>query len=385
MVSENIEKSVMFYADGQKYADAMEPIAKEARNRGYNVEFTDDFSRTADIGFYNNHTYNIPKINSKLSVIMHHGLDQGFGDNWSRFDIGLIPGPKKKKQWYDSSHKPNTRPNIGMFTVGWPKSDIVFYDDFKHKTEELKNNLNLSPGRTIIYAPGFENSGKMEEFINKSRAISQNLLIKHSPAATDKKLKPLYDKYCQDDDVYIIDSEQNIMNCLALADILVSDGSSVLREASFTHTIPVSVVDWPEKIGDNINPESLPSFVIRAKRIHLDSSLQNIFENHEEHLENMTKKRKNHYTNVGKASQTTMDLIDGIVEDNELVLNAVEGKTVKNITKTIFVGKMLSSRFYYTIRDGVVDNMPNKYREILEDSIIDQMIYSTDEKVKKYR
>ncbi len=81
-----------FYLDNvEKWA--LENIFDEASKHGYKVKYSKNLNEECEIGFYPQDYY--VKPNSKLSVVMLHGMDQGrlnwpnhwSNEPWNKYDI----------------------------------------------------------------------------------------------------------------------------------------------------------------------------------------------------------------------------------------------------------------------------------------------------------
>ena len=119
--------------------------------------------------------------------------------------------------------------------------------------------------------------------------------------------------------VHIVDSDINIMFCIGMADLIVSDESSVMFEGLFLDVPSIAVTDW--KIPD-CNPPRDPSipydFVIKTDTAGLKSKVEDILNNIDHARGRMKKLRDENFTNLGMSSQYIMDLIDDLVHTNNI-------------------------------------------------------------------
>ena len=115
-----IKKDITFiYIDPAERA-MMEPIAEEAKMRGYSVKLTSDKFAKCEIGVYCEHV-NFPEY-SKFSVIMLHDITQQylnwpdiwFMEPWNKYDIGILPSNQWEENWNRSSQWFYANPRNGV-------------------------------------------------------------------------------------------------------------------------------------------------------------------------------------------------------------------------------------------------------------------------------
>lgn len=319
---------------------ALEPIANEAERRGHDVTFTTDYSKVGDVGVYCR-SESILEANKppKLSVITFHGIDDAYRGaywlaekdrGWDRYDIGLLPGQAAIENWQEQTSSPNAHPRLGMFEVGWPKADRIISEHFKTKVDKLKGDIGIGEGRSVLYAPTSEDHGKIFEFIEKCSGISDQLLIKLAPyekleyTEEFETLDELYSEIRSYENIHIFDKEADIWACLTLADIIISDQSSVLNEALLTETIPISVIDWPVREGKPANAKDHHlDFVIQSSADDLQSCVKESFQNYDEISAKLEELRSQHYSHLGNSAALTMDLIEAASSEKPLPLDPI--------------------------------------------------------------
>lgn len=393
---EDLDRSITFYVTSSLHRETVEPIAEEARNRGFEVTFTDDFATRSEIGIYCQHSYFIPTVEAKLSIIMLHGLDMGYSkgrwpqENWSRFDIGLLPGTDVAENWRSMSHHRAARPKIGTYVVGWPKSDFAFSEDFQKAVDQHKSRLDLPSGRTVLYAPTKELAGKTHDFVDATRNVADALLIKHAPYESASKLVKIYEEYEDDDDVYIVDKDESIMHTLATADVLVSDQSSVLQEAAITDTVPISVTDWPIRQSGRVGPsDQIPDFATRVHRTELEETVNRVFSNHGSYLRKVQSERRDLIENPGSGAAITVDLIESVLSKRSPPCELVEPKPLETggLREKYFALRTSSTKPYHMARHAIVSRMSDDTERRLKKLGIHKGLYFMDKIIgyKKYR
>lgn len=352
-MSKSYQDITFFYTDSiEKYTT--EEIAREAKKRGYRCHFTDDLKTPADIGVYCSHHSDREK-KAKLSAIMLHDLGQAhnrwpcFWDKepWNQFDIGFLPG----QFWADmfvsnKSHNLRWASKHGIYLVGWPKADPLFNPNgqFQKELETLKKSLNFKYDKTILYAPSWENDGKQDDFINRLQDQPYNLLIKQAdwPINTYphivKNIEEMEKKHANTDRLVTLDRRSSIMPALALADVIVSDESSVLIEALLFDCPGIGVEDWI--IPDEVPPRmaSIPyDFVRKIKKAALKDTVHDILTNGH-HVDyrgkslSMKEYSEHWFAKRGQSSILIMDAIDQLnheghvgISDNVCKFPALDG------------------------------------------------------------
>jgi len=250
------------------------------------INFSSNLSEESQIGFVNGSKVRIGPSN--LSIVMLHGLDQGrfskpdfwWDEDWSRFDMGLLPGEKWAERWRKASLNPRAHPKKGVFISGWPKSDLAYKSLNSKKIDfSLLNSFKHRNRKTILYAPGFETDGKQLDVINAVKDLGVNLLIKHWIDEEDKyKYVDIYNnireanKYAIEkahDYCLIVNPKVNIFSVLAISDLLITDESSVSLEAAIMGIPVISVNGWPMRINNLEVPRfnTIPDEVIFAPKI----------------------------------------------------------------------------------------------------------------------
>lgn len=313
----------------------IKPVAAEAEARGYKVTISADIHEKAHIGVYCQHRC-YPE-NADFSMIMLHDMGQGHnrwpniwnGEPWNKFDVGILPGDGWVKRWVDSSWDPISMPVNGVYKLGWPKADIITTDSFKKEVAELKQSMNLKHPITVLYAPSWENDGKQHEFVKALEKLPVNLVLKQGPwkAGTGwveryphiieniKEMNALHENYA--DNVYVADSEINIMHFLAFTDIIVSDESSVLFEALLFDACGVAVSDW-------LIPDTVPSrfadipydHVIKTEKVKLTETIEKLLNHLTEEKLKAKQHKENNFEHIGTSAYQIMQLVDSFVDCN---------------------------------------------------------------------
>jgi len=282
-------------------------------------------------------------------LILIHDVAQGHNrwpniwerEPWNEFDIGILPGDVWKERWQECSWHPFTRPKRGVYALGWPKADIIYKEkyNFKKSSEELRSKLNLKFKRSILYAPSWENDRKQDQFVQSLKSMKVNLLLKQAPWPNTfphiieniRVMNELHRDIAPN--VHIIDPNTDIMLCIGIADIIVSEESSVMLEGLLLDVPSIAVTDW--KIPDCYPPRdpSIPyDFVYKTNANGLKSKTEDILSNTDQAKANIRELKIENFVNLGISSQKIMDLIDNLVQTNNVNMNPIVPRyDLKNI------------------------------------------------------
>jgi len=322
-----LKKDITFiYSDSAEKA-LYQPIYEEAEKRGYKVRMTENPFEKCEIGFYCQHI-NHPQY-SKFSLIMLHDIiqqysnwpDIWFREPWSKYDIGILPSDQWQDNWVKSSAFFYSNPRKGVFKAGWPKADAIqklINVDYRREFY-LKHSLNPDK-RTVLYAPAWENDNKEDDFVKAVLPLNVNLIIKQWDANPEKfptqvenvrKMKQIHENI---PGVVILPPETNIFVAIAASDILVSEESSTMCEATMMGIPAVSVSDW---LIPDVTPSRLPKcdydFVYMTTRGELGNTIRQIITNYGEYKRKTEEFCKKNFCNIGMTSSIIMDIVDDCV------------------------------------------------------------------------
>ncbi len=147
------------------------------------------------------------------------------------FDLYLTQGPFFTRKFLElkAKHK-----NFDVIETGWPKIDI--YGKELHKYDDYKTALlkKYQAEKIMLYAPTFSPSLTSASFlIEEFKQLSKNkdylILVKFHDLMA-QELVEAYKKLAKETANIIFEEERNIIKFLLLADIMISDTSSVVYE-----------------------------------------------------------------------------------------------------------------------------------------------------------
>ncbi|MFQ6405300.1 tetratricopeptide repeat protein [Methylophilus sp. 'Pure River'] len=311
-----------FYTDNCE-RQALAPVADEIASRGYLIQWSTDSRQYAEVGVYCEHAC---KPNAGFSVVLLHDLAQRHDiwphfwhhEPWTAFDMGIVPGPAWVERWQTQTNFKQARPKLGVFDLGWPKADLVYrnQETFKQEAQKLREQLGLKYEHSILYAPSWENHGKQDEFVQALKDLPVNLLLKQAPWS-DKYRWVLNNIDAMDalhrncaDNVYVVDREVSIMYCLGLADVMVSDESSVLTEALLLDVPGIAVTDWLIPDTNPPRPASVPyDYVIKTVKADLRRTVEHVLENAAEYQQQITQNKQHQFAHLGQSATLIADNI----------------------------------------------------------------------------
>ena len=333
-----LKKNITFiYSDSAEKA-IYQPLKEEAERRGYTVKLTDNPFERCEIGVYCQHV-NFPQY-SKFSVIMLHDIiqqysnwpDIWFNEPWNKFDIGILPSNQWVDNWTKASVSYYARPRVGMYKVGWPKADaIIKLKDPGYKAE-FYQKYGLDPNKkTVLYAPAWENDNKEDDFVKSMQLLDVNMIIKQWDADPEKfpnqvenvrKMKEMHEGM---EGVTILPPETNIFLAIAASDILISEESSTMCEATMMGIPAVSVSDW---LIPDTTPSRFPKcdydFVYTTLKAELTDKVKEIIDHYPEYKSRTEEFCAANFSNIGKSSAMIMDIIDDCVDGKEVRYESIK-------------------------------------------------------------
>lgn len=313
-----------FYTD-EIERQTLAPVAQEAERRQYRVRFTDRMDEPAEIGIYCSHRPD--PSNAKMSAILLHDLAQRHDmwpdfwryEPWNRFDVGVLPGPAWRKRWQACACQPEAHPRLGVYELGWPKADAIFRDPeaFQRNVATLRAELHLGQRRSVLYAPSWENDGKQDDLVQSLRDLPVNLLLKQAPwpetypqvLENIRRMNELH-RGCAEN-VYILDPNLGIMPCLGLADLLVTEESSVMVEALLLGIPVVAVTDWLIPDRNPPRPAMIPfDFPVKTTRAELRRTVADVLANLDQTRIDTVRLRDEQFACLGESVSRIMDVIE---------------------------------------------------------------------------
>lgn len=351
-----IQKKITFiYTDKVEYQCA-EPIAEEAKKRGFEVEFSDNIFKKCEIGFYFQHLC-YPK-NSKFSVVMLHDLGQQHthwpciwkNEFWNDFDLGFLPTKEWEYMWQQSSCYDFARPRYGCYYSGWQKADKIKQSVFKDECQKIIKDYNIDISKkNVLYAPSWEWGNRQLEIVEVCNKLGVNLIIKQAPwnpSLYPAQVKEIYDmaeKTKGFNNVYIFDPNISIFNAINLCDVLVSEESSTLFEAMILDKPVIAVTDW---LVPDSTPPRLPDFpydfAVRVPKKNLCDAIKNVLED-KSYLDKIIEYRQKNFPNLGEASKTIVDVLcdvlDGCIENGNRITELALTSPPPEYKKSIAIRK----------------------------------------------
>ncbi len=202
------------------------------KNEPFTSEIKDVYTFESDVIFVPGNE--VPYYLRGLKVQVFHGLageKKGHFRIRHYFDLYLTQGPYFTKKFIELKKKFK---NFNVIETGWPKLDIYGKELHKYDDEKDKLLAKYNAKKIVLYAPTFSPSLTSAQFlIGEFKELARNkeylILIKfHDLMAVD--LINAYKKMAKETSNIIIEEERNIIKFLLIADIMISDTSSVVYE-----------------------------------------------------------------------------------------------------------------------------------------------------------
>jgi len=176
----------------------------------------------------------VPYYLRGLKVQVFHGLageKKGHFRIRHYFDLYLTQGPYFTKKFKELKQKFK---NFDVIETGWPKLDIYGKELHKYDFEKQQLLLKYNAKKVVLYAPTFSPSLNSASFlVNEFKELAKNneylVLIKFHDLM-EKDLVVAYKKLANESFNIVFEEERNIIKFLLMADIMISDTSSVVYE-----------------------------------------------------------------------------------------------------------------------------------------------------------
>ena len=162
----------------------------------------------------------------------------------------------------------------------------------------------------MLSAPSWENNEKQESFVRSLKDLPVNLLLKQAPwsSAYPQVLKNIEEMNRRhrglQENIHIIDPTVGIMHCIAAADLVVSEESSVLIEGVLLNIPGIAVTDWLVPDCHPPRPPSVPfDFVHKTTAAGLKQTVQQILGDLPEQKVRLAAKRDEHFSLLGSSPE----------------------------------------------------------------------------------
>jgi len=147
------------------------------------------------------------------------------------FDLYLTQGPFFTRKFLELKNKYK---DFDVIETGWPKIDIYGKELQKYNNDKVQLLNKYNANKIVLYAPTFSPSLTsasflMEEFIAFAKNKEYLILIKFHDLMS-AELIDTYKHLAKETSNIIFEEERNIIKFLLMADIMVSDTSSVVYE-----------------------------------------------------------------------------------------------------------------------------------------------------------
>lgn len=177
----------------------------------------------------------VPHYLRGVKVQVFHGLageKKGHFRIRHYFDLYLTQGPFFTKRFIEFKNKYK---DFEVIETGWPKLDIYGTEKAKYEAEKQLLLEQNNASKVLLYAPTF--SPKLTSaphLVEQIKSLAKNhpdylILLKFHPLMAENWLE-VYRKLAQETPNIIFETEKNIIKFLLMADIMISDTSSVIYE-----------------------------------------------------------------------------------------------------------------------------------------------------------
>jgi len=211
-----------------------EPIIEKFpfKNEPFTSEMIDVIAFKSDAIFVPGNE--VPYYLRGLKVQVFHGLageKKGHFRIRHYFDLYLTQGPYFTSKFLELKNKYK---NFDVIETGWPKLDIYGKEFHKYDGEKDKLLVKHNAKKIVLYAPTFSPSLTsasflIEEFKQLAKSKDYLILVKFHDLMS-VELISAYKSLAKDNTNIIFEEERNIIKFLLMADVMISDTSSVVYE-----------------------------------------------------------------------------------------------------------------------------------------------------------
>lgn len=176
----------------------------------------------------------VPHYLRGLKVQVFHGLageKKGHFRIRHYFDLYLTQGPYFTKRFNELKRK---HKDFEVIETGWPKLDIYGKELHKYDSEKQELLEEYKASEMVLYAPTFSPSlTSAPHLLKEMEKLAQDknyLIIVKFHDLMDPEVAEKYRNLASQFDNIVVADEPNIIKFLLMADVLVSDTSSVVYE-----------------------------------------------------------------------------------------------------------------------------------------------------------
>jgi CDP-glycerol glycerophosphotransferase (TagB/SpsB family) len=302
------------------------------------------------------------------------------------FDLYLTQGPYFTNRF--NSLKARHR-DFDVVETGWPKLDIYAAQKFEH-LQERKDLLKFHrTDKIILYAPTFSPSltsapALLKEIVHLAKTTGYLVIVKFHDLM-DKRWIDAYKNLASQYSNILFQEEKNIIKFLMIADMLISDTSSVIYEFLLLDKPAISY----RTISENVKWENL------THSDQLTRSVVNHFENDRFASQRDELNQLYHPYRDGNSAVRMIEAVKNFIVENgvperrnlpltrKLKIDAIFGKPLSNVWNGTKINKISATLITYNEIiniDAVLANLQFADEIIVVDS------FSTDgtiERIKK--
>lgn len=325
------------------------PVARVFEAEGWSVSIGQKPNNYVNVCFHN--ADEPQPLNRALNIVTINGLDADHTyrpnyaaffnkEGWSRFDIGILPGPRWSSGYSVALPNLDGCPRLGISEAGWPASDRAF--------SYGQNAINPATFH-VLYAPQYEIDGKQKHLtdalseVQMRLGVAVRLTVKHwvEPASVlthgnavgfnYMRNMERMNTYSQSKlDTRILPSRSNIYDALAGVHLLVTDQSSVIYDAVVRRVASLSVYDWKHACQPDCRGlQPSPDVTFACLSSNLVDVLESIWSNqlmHKQTANRLDAQADNNFANRGVAAQAFYSVTTAALQGRPLPFEiAVDG------------------------------------------------------------
>jgi len=248
------------YPEARDYFAALLPVLKELKKRGHQI-FSQPNPNYLNLAIARRR---YPPTAHVIALPHSMGGDDGWHYAHPAYRLILTPGEWFVRYWINGDPKKKVKgyPELKgkLKVIGFPKTDILFQRKMSELKQEILSqfHIKLPHEKTVLYSPTGSDNPKdhLDSFLESapfifrlSKEMKFNLIFKmksHAEWLSSKTLETLVDFAYKSKNITVLKDVDNICK-LFFVDVLISDGSSTIREFYLTDKPSLQLINFRDE------------------------------------------------------------------------------------------------------------------------------------------
>jgi hypothetical protein len=143
--------------------------------------------------------------------------------------------------------------------------------------------------------------------------------------------------------------------------------TSPITDAAVTETVPVSVLNWPQKDSRVPKPkDEIPDFTVTTRSWELSETIETIYDDYDTYVTQVLERRPHHYYSLGESAELITELIESLINDELLPVEPVP-QTKSSVLKDIYYNTLIDvERTFYSMKWSIIMSLSDEQKELLK-------------------